>query len=74
MTKPQRAALEVVAAHGKGSSYELRRSLTTLNALVARGYARRINGPGSIAFPRTSIIFYITDAGRAALSSATGDA
>lgn len=68
MSAVQWNALEVLAAHGRGSSYELRRSRGTLNALVARGYATKQQGIGAIAMPRTSIIYTVTNAGLAVLA------
>lgn len=70
ISKAQRAALEVLAAHGHGSAYELRRTLGVLGALVTRGYAERETHPGAFLSPRTCITFRINDAGRAALKDA----
>ena len=72
LSKPQLGALKVLSAHGKGSSYELRWSLVVLNALVRKGLATSHAGLGAMFSPRTAIIYRITDAGRAALASATG--
>jgi hypothetical protein len=57
-----------LAAAQKESAYGLRVSMGTLNALEARGLVRSVRGVGSIAFPHTSIMWRLTDAGRAALA------
>ena len=69
LTKAQLAALKALAAREKGSAHELGLlGVGALNVIVARGYAQK----SPITNPRTAIIYRITDAGRAALASATG--
>lgn len=67
LSEAQRRALAKMEEGGAWSSYEARAGLGTMNSLARRGYATKSQGLGSMAFPRTSIKFRITDAGRAAL-------
>jgi hypothetical protein len=41
------------------SAYDLGASLTTLRCLTSKGFVESKSLPGSIAFPRTSILFRI---------------
>lgn len=70
MTKAQKKALEAMASRSGGSAYSLGCGLGTLNSLALKGYATaNRSGLGTLFSPRTGIAWYITDAGRAALSA-----
>lgn len=45
------------------SSYDLRATLTTMRALEGRGLVTSKHGLGSMAFPQSSIMWRITNAG-----------
>lgn len=68
LTERQRDALERLQAAGGVSSYDLRASLATLNALERRSLVSARRGLGSMAMPHTSTKWMITTAGRSALS------
>lgn len=69
LTKAQFAALAKLA-DGESTSYRMRVTLKTLWALEARGLVRPRGGLGSMAFPQ-SMTWFITEAGRTTLSTAT---
>ncbi len=69
LTKAQLAALAKLG-EGESSAYRMKVSLKTLWALEARGLVRPRGGLGSMAFPQ-SMSWFITDAGRTALSGQT---
>jgi hypothetical protein len=58
LTKSQSRALAKLRRRGGwASSYELKETLGTLNALHNKGFADRRGGLGAMAFPRVSITF-----------------
>lgn len=68
LSPTQRRALVKLLAYPEGAcSYELRETLSTMQALVQRGFARKTAGLGSIWSPQTSIEFFITAEGKAQL-------
>lgn len=70
LSEAQRRALEKLAGRTRpASGYGLYERLNVLDALERRGLAYAERGLGSVAFPNTSILWSITRAGRAALSS-----
>ena len=56
-------ALRRMSLEGIYSSYDLGVSLSTMYALYHRGLVKYNSGLGSIWSPRTSIDWYITEAG-----------
>lgn len=71
LTKPQHEALRVLAVNSPRSAYP-HLKINTLWALQSQGLVDAAFGPGSMAFPNTSIKWSITDAGRAALAAREG--
>jgi len=67
LTKTMHRHLTVLEQEGRRSAYP-GLSLKTLWALHGKGLAEPHAKPGSSAFPRTSLDWSITPAGRAALS------
>lgn len=67
LTEVQWRSLNWFADGHHRSAYNARSRLDTLEALYRRGLLSRRGGLGSTAFPHTSIKWYITPAGRAAL-------
>lgn len=68
LSPKQMEAVTKLSTVPKESAYGLRVSLGTLNSLEARGLVKAQHGVGSIAFPHTSIMWRLTDAGRAAIA------
>jgi uncharacterized protein YjhX (UPF0386 family) len=56
LSKAQQRALNKLTDKGQ-CAYELKERISTLEALVKRGYVIVERGLGSMAFPRTSILF-----------------
>jgi hypothetical protein len=67
LTEPQKVALRLLKKVGPRTAYP-GMSIGTLNSLALKGLVKADRSrPGSMAMPRTSIIWSITDDGRAAI-------
>jgi hypothetical protein len=57
ITKAQQKALDKMTENKWQSAYELQVSLSTLYALVSKGFVTSYCGDGSFSFPRIAIKF-----------------